>query len=177
MRRHDVRNPDHVADRLQLVGLVGHVAEDAVGDRVRAGIADQDDVAVRLARARLRQCRWCRRRRNGFPRPRTGPRRSADARPAMMTPIISGAAAGRGRHDERRLGGPPVGAVARARQDAAAETAAAPVKTSASRNSSNRHKLAPCKIVFAGSVGIARAQRASGRLGAGFPCGGTGNQS
>ena len=48
MRRHDVRNPDHVADRLQLVGLVGHVAEDAVGDRVRTGIADQDDVAVRL---------------------------------------------------------------------------------------------------------------------------------
>jgi hypothetical protein len=49
MRRHDVRNPDQVADRLQLVGLVGHVAEDAVGDRVRTGIADQDNVAVRLA--------------------------------------------------------------------------------------------------------------------------------
>ena len=48
MRRDDVRNPDHVGDRLQLVGLVGQVAEDAVGDGVGAGIADQDGVSVAL---------------------------------------------------------------------------------------------------------------------------------
>ena len=48
MRRDDVRNPDQVADRLQLVRLVVHVAEDAVGDRVGAGIADQDGVPVAL---------------------------------------------------------------------------------------------------------------------------------
>src|SRR3982074_1230976 len=48
MRRYDVGNPDHVADRLQLVGLVGEIAEDAVGDGVRAGIADQDGMSVAL---------------------------------------------------------------------------------------------------------------------------------
>ena len=50
MGGNDVRDPDHVADRLQLLGLVIQVLEDAVGDRVRAGIADQDGVPVALLR-------------------------------------------------------------------------------------------------------------------------------
>jgi hypothetical protein len=48
MRRDDIRSPDHVGHRLQLIRLVGQVAEDAVGDGVGAGIADQDGVAVAL---------------------------------------------------------------------------------------------------------------------------------
>ena len=116
MRRHDIRNPDQVGDRLQLVRLVGHVAEDAVGDRVGAGIADQDGVSVRPCCARLRRCRWCRRRRSGSPRPRTGPTPSADARPATVPSRRW--CRRRRRHDETDgLGRPPVGAVARARQD------------------------------------------------------------
>ena len=49
MRGNDVRDPDHVGDRLQLLRLVSQVLEDAIGDRVRAGIADQDGVPVALA--------------------------------------------------------------------------------------------------------------------------------
>ena len=49
VRRDDVGNPDHVGDALQLLRLVGQVAEDAEGDRVRTGIADQDSLAVAFA--------------------------------------------------------------------------------------------------------------------------------
>ena len=48
MRRDDIRNPYQIADRLQLIRLVGQVAEDGVGDRVGTGIADQDGVAIAL---------------------------------------------------------------------------------------------------------------------------------
>ena len=84
MRRDDVRDPDHVGDRLQLVRLVGQVLEDADrrsrwGRDCRPGWCGR-----RPCCARPLTCRWCRRRRSGFPRSRIGPRRSADAPPAAV---------------------------------------------------------------------------------------------
>ena len=42
-----VRPPDHVRDRQQVLGTVLQVAEQGIGDRLRADVAQQDGVAVR----------------------------------------------------------------------------------------------------------------------------------
>jgi hypothetical protein len=114
MRRDDVRDPDHVGHRLQLIRLVGEVSEDREGDRIRAGIADQDGLPIALLADDFR-----------------GPDRAATAGAIFDDRRLSphglemrrkqpahhvGRAAGRGRHDDTDgFGGLPV-AKARPRQ-------------------------------------------------------------
>ena len=152
MRRYDVRNPDQVGNRLQLFRLVGHVAEDAVGDRVGARIADEDGVSVSLAA-------------HGF----GGADRAAPAGavlhdrglPPRLLQMCSqqpshhiGGASRRGRHDEADgFGRPPVGAVACTRQDRCGGNGGGPGQNTASRKGSSGHKFTPCwnRMVPAGA--------------------------
>ncbi len=162
MRRDDVRDPDHVGDRLELVRLVGEVLEDAVGDRVRAGIADQDGVAVRLGADHLGRADRAAAAGAVFHDGRLAPGglQMRGEQPAHDV----GRAAGRGRHDEADgFGGLPVRKARRGRI-AAAERPATPVSTRRRDNNVLGKFLGTNPLpasCFAGSVGKASVRTAS----------------
>jgi hypothetical protein len=101
-------DPDHVADRLQLVGLVIEVAEDTVGDGVGAGIADQNGMSVAFLAHDFRCSDGAAR-----ARPVSHDRVLAPDHLQMLrqqAPHHVGAAARGGRHDDADgLGRPPIG--------------------------------------------------------------------
>ena len=164
MRRDDIRNPDQVADRLQLIGLVLHVAEDAVGDRVGAGIADQDGVPVALLAHHLGGADGAAAAGAVFHHRGLAPavcRCAASNRP--ITSVVPPGAAGTIRRTVS-VGRQSAPRLARGRI-AAAETAAAPVSTRRREISLvTFHSL--LGFLFAGSVGKARPV-GKRRLGAG----------
>ena len=116
VRRDDVGNPDQVGDRLQLVGLVGHVPEDAVGDGVGAGIADQDGVPVALLADDFGGADGAAAAGAVLHHRGLAPRLLQMGR-QQPSHHVRGASR-RGRHDQADgFGGPPVGAQAGARQN------------------------------------------------------------
>ena len=168
MGRYDVRNPDQVGDRLQLIRLVGHVAENAVGDGVGAGIADQDGVPVALLAHDLRRADGAAAAGAVLHDRGLAPRLLQMCR--QQPPHHIGGASRRGRHDQADgFGRPPVGAEARARQDRCGGNGGGSGQYTASRKGSGGHRFTPCwDCWFGRSVGSACAT-GKRRLGAGFP--------
>ena len=166
MRRDDVRDPDHVGDRLQLLRLVGQVPEDAVGDRVGAGIADQDGVAVALAAHDFGRADGAAAAGAVFHDRRLAPG-GLQMRRQQPPHHVGGAAGGR-RHDQADgFGRPPVGAKARARQDRRGrDGGGAGQHAAAGKSLCVTSSLPAWILVLPGSVGR-RGGPASRRLGAG----------
>ena len=149
MRRDDVRNPDQVADRLQLVGLVLHVPEDAVGDRIGAGIADQDGVPVGLLAHHFRRADGAAAAGAVFHHRGLAPCR-LQMRRQQPSHHVGGAARG-GRHDQADgFGRPPVGAEARARQNRGCRYRCGPRQHAAAGNQSWSHRTPCLDFLFAG---------------------------